>query len=212
MNRCDAGKCGYRSPHCPDCCGVVEDSECALFYLCCVHTTGLRFVEGCKVTTLETCCRGGGYCLCCASACALPPDEKVPLGCGCCGFGLGFEKPMALEGTGLEWTDNETCCHYVCGCCHGAIFKQVSSIYSSLSSSRLELPSPFFYYHQFPRCCGGHSLSTCCCFAQVCHCGLDPVDQCCKSRSQQCCVDSNRTLCPRPCWPYCMFADEPCCL
>ena len=99
--------------------------EIASFYLCCVHTTGCRYVQGCKVTTLETCCRGGGYLLCCANACGFPPDEKVPMGCGCCGVGLGFDKPMALEGTGLEWNDNEICCHYICCCQHGAIFKQV---------------------------------------------------------------------------------------
>ena len=73
-----------------------------------------------------------------------------------------------------------------------------------------QLPCP--KQKQFPRCCGSHSLGTCCCFAQLSHCGLDPVDQCFKSRAQQCCMDSNRTFCPRPCWPYCMFADEPCCL
>ena len=127
--RCNSSKCGYRSPQCPDCCGVVQDMEAALFYLCCVHTTGCRYVQGCKVTTLETCCRGGGYFLCCANACGFPPDEKVPMGCGCCGFGMGFDKPMALEGTGLEWNENEICCHYICCCQHGAIFKQVRTLF-----------------------------------------------------------------------------------
>lgn len=158
-----------------------------MFYLCCVHTTGCRIVNGMKITTLETCVRGGGYFLCCAGACAFPPDDKVPMGCGCCGLGMGFDHGMKLEGTGMEWTDNEICCHNICCCYHCAVFKQ------------------------FPRCCGSHYLGTACCFAEIMHCGLDPVDTCMKSRSQQCCVDSERTFCPRPCWPYCMFADEPCC-
>ena len=173
----------YVSPSCPDCIGCVSDQE---FCFCWpfITKTGCRQAGGAKFITIETCVRAGGYNCCIASACAFPPDEKVPLGCGCCD--MGSMGDVTLDGLGLDFK-NDTSLHTVCLCAHCALFSD------------------------FPKCCGGHMSGSILFFTVLQHMALDPVETCMKVRAQQCCFYNNETCCPQPCYPFCKFQSEPIC-
>lgn len=183
LANCHTKKCSYRTPDCPGCCGCVNDSECCILWPC-VANTGMRNVGGCKLKKCETCCSEGGYCCCCANACEFPPSEKVPLGCGCCS--LGMIRPITKEGLGLDY-EKDVALQNSCLCYH------------------------FGCFFQWPKCCGAHSKSECCCSTSLMHCALDPIEAYSKGRSTFCCVETEEVCCPKPCWPCCMFQDEACC-
>lgn len=51
--------------------------------------------------TCHTCCKGQSKLFCCVNRFALPCDDDVPLGCGCCGFMLcGGESPSEEQPQG----------------------------------------------------------------------------------------------------------------
>ena len=95
-------------------------------------------------------------------------------------------KDVTLDGMGLDFK-NDTSLHSNCLCYHCGC------------------------YTDFPKCCGAHQSGTVCCFTVLNHCALDPIETCYKTRSSNCCVEQKKTACPKPCWPFCMFQDEPIC-
>ena len=187
---CSESKCGYRScaGRFPDCCGGVQDSEFAFCWPFIVKT-GCRNVAGAKFKKCETCCRGGGYNCCIATACAFPPDDKVPLGCGCCG--MGMVEDVTLKGIGVDFEEskNEVSMHSVCCCYHCGLFWDSESY----------------------KCCGAHQQGENLCFTTLTHMALDPIEAQMKSRASCCCEESTAHQCPKPCWPFCMFQDDALC-
>lgn len=180
---CKEEKCGYKTPTFPECCGGVADMEFAFCWPFIVNT-GCRNVAGAKCKKCETCVRAGGFQLCIAFACAFPPDDTVPFGCGCCGAGM--VKDITIGGMGLDFKA-DTSMHSVCCCYHCAFFKA------------------------FPACCGRHASGECLFFTFIQHMALDPIEMQMKGRTQQCCVDKQDISCPKPCWPFCMYKDDACC-
>lgn len=182
---CNVQECGYRTPTCPDCIGGVQDTESMLPCWPCMVNHGLRAVHGFKCKSPETCTRSGGFLCCLASACAFPPDESVPMGCGCCGMGAGSTE-VTLDGLGLKYTE-DTCPLMVCCCAHYAC------------------------HTKFPECCGCHSSFETCCITGLGHAAIDPIEAVCAGRMSQFCVEQKCNQCPKPCYPFCMFQDEACC-
>eukprot|EP00940_MAST-03C_sp_MAST-3C-sp2_P001530 g1530.t1 len=179
---CQEKKCGYRSPECPDCCGGVSDNE----VMCCwpfIVKNGWRSVNGVKCKNLETCTRAGGFNFCISTACAFPPDDKVPFGCGLCGAGM--VAPVTLDGMGLEW-EKDTTLHNVCCCYHCACHCPENKT----------------------QCIGSHSSGESLCFTYICHGACDPIGAVSTGRSQFCCIEDSETCCPRPCWPLSSASED----
>jgi len=181
---CSESKCGYKTPTFPECIGGIADGEVAMPCWPCIVNTGCRVVGGSKCKKCETCQRFGGFNCCIAFAGAFPPDDKVPMGCGCCG--IGSIGDVTLEGTGVDFKES-TSCHTVCCCNHYACFTD------------------------FPACCGMHQTGECLFMTFLMHAALDPIEGCTSFNSERFCVKEQVMQCPKPCWPFCMYKDDACC-